>query len=158
MAPKLPSSEEGRGLREAAVAFGQGLFSVRRATAQTITAGAGNTVIEFATAEYNPDGWYSTTTFKYIPKKPGYYLFTTELFGTDLRTNTVLMGLTVNGTLVRTLAFANSGKSLTGSCIYYMNGNADYAQIVASATTDNLVLDPTAARNWFQGVLISTKP
>jgi hypothetical protein len=157
MTVRLPSNEEGRGLREAAVSFGQGVFSVREETGQTLAAGD-NRIVNFDTEEYNPDGWFLfTPDFRYLPKKPGYYLFTCSLYAETARSALAAMSLFVNGVSARNIAVAGSGKTLVGSCIHYMNGSTDYAQIAVNPVTDDFVLDDATGRNFFQGVLISTK-
>lgn len=158
MATRLPSNADDRELRRAAVRFGQGLFSVRETSGQTITAGAGDVVVNFNTEEYNHDGWYSTSTYKFIPKQPGYYLFSCSVYATAARTAAAVISLAVNGTAVRIIERRAEGWTLSGSCIYYMNGDTDYAQIVVGAATDNFVLSNGTTKNYFQGVLISTKP
>lgn len=161
MAAVLPSDEEGRSLREAAVSFGVGVFSAYRDGDQTITAG-GNVVVQFNTVDYNPDGWYDVANYKFLPKKAGYYLFTAFITGSANRTNQVILNLMVNGAIVKRLAgLSNAGRFMSGAGLVKLNGSTDYVQLGINPTTDNFTVSASASQaivNMFQGVLISTKP
>lgn len=141
-----------REMRNTIAKFGH-VFSVRESTGQTLTAGAFQQV-NFNTVEYDFDGWYNTTTYRHIPKIPGYVLYAISLRTEITRTSLATLSIYLNGAEYKRIQTLNAGRTLNGVVLVPVNGTTDYVEVFVQPNTDNFVLAVGAAYNTFQGVFV----
>jgi len=107
-------------------------FAATAGGSQNITGGAGATVVQYTTEEFDVAGWFSTSTYKFLPDVAGKYWIDVYL-QLAAYSGTAILGVYKNGTLVaevdaiRTAATAR----MHLSALVQLDGVDDYVEIKA---------------------------
>jgi hypothetical protein len=132
---------------------------------QTFNAGTTTKVTSFGTTGdavtyyWDTASCWDNTNKRFIPNVAGYYYFNTGLAIASLGTGENLgLAFFKNGTGIRYTSYFNNGGAndvyLNASCVMYMNGSTDYAEVYfsnGSGTSMNLRGEQYAS--WFTGFL-----
>lgn len=98
-------------------------------------------IVLFDAVSYDNDGLWDAANYRFIPKRPGYYLVNTRYQATDpssivlsVRKNAASHATVGSNTVLATTLYAHSG-----STVLYCNGTTDYVDILVYTYDDGAV-------------------
>jgi hypothetical protein len=99
------------------------------------------------TENFDSDGWYNTTNYRYTPLQSGYYNFTIQ--GSSPLIHTIY--IYKNGSTQYNAIGYNSYQSFPGSKMVYMNGSTDYVELWGLVQTASGNFTAGASNTSFEG-------
>lgn len=99
------------------------------------------------TENFDSDGWYDTSTYRYTPQKAGYYNFTIQ--GSSPIIHTIY--IYKNGSTQFNVIGYNNYQSFPGSKMVYMNGSSDYVELWGLVQTAASTFTAGASNTSFEG-------
>ena len=135
-------------------------FSAFRSTSQTVSSGV-STKLLANTEEFDTNGDYdSTTNYRFLPRVPGYYQITGQIYFSASSITTAWPMIWKNGARFKdgTYLAISLGANvfLTVSALIYMNGTTDYVELYGEVTgTGTCAFSVNAGTtSYFQGFLV----
>jgi hypothetical protein len=138
--------------------FAQGILSAD----QSINPGS-QEIIQFID-QYDPQGWYDSGTYQFLPNVEGYYTVSLGVLFDNPVDNTFQVNafIKVNGSIEMALEQPSprySGVSLFGTKIVYLNGSTDYVDFFVFHGTPNplniLQYNAAGAGTWFSATYMT---
>ena len=104
------------------------VFSAYSNTDTNVSAGT-NTIIQYNVENFDPQGWYDTSTYRFTPQLAGYYWLEARLrWNTASDFDISDLALEVNGVAKSICSWRNERyESGITAAVVYMNGSTDYA-------------------------------
>ena len=108
----------------------ESLFRAYQSSSQTISNNS-TTVIAYDAEDFDPNGWYDTSTYKFTPTIAGYYAVTASLrYNTDADWDICDMYIYKNTSIHTNVSDGHQRyDTLNGTDIIYLNGSSDYVQV-----------------------------
>ena len=139
-------------------AINSGAFSA------STTAGGGfsqanGAVVPFSVENFDQNGWFNSSTYRFVPQKPGLYLVSAYVFqGSGGTGSSATFSLRKNGTIFASAAIgaANVSNSALTSLVY-LNGSTDYVDVVTTVPSGSLTLGGGGS-SWIRGCLAGYTP
>ena len=128
-------------------------FSAFCSTPVSVT-GSIATRVSFQTKDFDTNNAFdSVVNFRFQPNIPGYYSLASSVH--VLQTGSMSGEFRKNGVLWKVFSYTGgvspSNPQVSGSCLIFLNGSSDYAEVwVSPGVTGNLIVNST----YFQGVLV----
>jgi len=137
------------------------VFSVQRTIDQSITTNTYNK-INYNVVNFDSNGYWSTSDYRYTPLIPGYYVFNMQglVAGSSSVPTQMIASFYKNGSLIRTgnrivlPSAPSSSSAVVANSLLYMNGSTDYIEgwIIAVAGTPYVF--GSEVNNYFEGYLV----
>jgi len=144
------------------VAASNYVVQAKRSADQTITSASDN-IVQFNTSDFDPQSWLNTSTYRITPNIAGYYevSFFAWFGSASASNNQYNAQARKNGSTffiaqeLATASSANSGVSMGGTRVVYLNGTTDYLDFtVYNGTGASVTLQATNG-TWASAQLIS---
>jgi lipopolysaccharide export system protein LptC len=135
------------------IIVGQASFSASLGTDQDLSSGT-YTVLEIDTEQYDPNGWFDITNYRWIPQVAGIYLLNGGVNFVAVEIPRLM--IYKNGTIIiggEATYDANSQAAMVTGYVE-SNGNADYFELVAR-TEGASTADAGVERTYFQGHFVA---
>lgn len=119
--------------------------SVYKAGTQVV--GAGSTIVQFDTVDYDNFSMFASVTYAFKPSRPGYYTVTGSIqISPVVLTGTAALNLLKNGTIWTSYSEQkiDSAVIMNGSFTLFLNGTTDYVQLAINNQTGGNVTLPSA--------------
>ena len=127
-------------------------FSAWQSVAQTLPA-ATVTKVNFQTVEFDTTTAYDNTLMRFTPKVAGYYQISAGVYVTAAGGG--LLYLYKNGVVYKYGEYATSEYISILSCLVYLNGTTDYAELMVYGGAAVNTTSNTIASTYFQGVFVN---
>ena len=99
------------------------------------------------TENFDSDGWFDTSTYRYTPQKAGYYNFTIQGQSPIIHTIYIYK----NGSTQFNVIGYNNYQCFPGSKMVYMNGSSDYVELWGLVQTAASTFTAGASNTSFEG-------
>ena len=129
-------------------------FSAYLSTTQSVTSGA-YTKIQMGVEEFDTNGNYDTTNYRFTPTIAGYYQINTAVAPNGTSPGSAVAALYKNGSVYKYgpyIQATNANANL--ACIVYMNGTTDYIEVYAYQTASVATWGNGSTSTYFQGFLV----